>query len=103
MDPITRPNGKVYRPRKTVTHPWDNTETDPSRGRCGVYVFGTHDIEATRAEAADAIRYYHDSSMTASDPQLVWVRDAIEYGQRVWMHDAVRGRAAVQWTADYPD
>lgn len=100
---ITRPNGKAYRPRKVVVHPWDNTERDPFHGQCGVYVFGTHDIAASQAMADEAVKYYHDNSMVAGDPQLVWVRDAMENGERVWIHDAVRGRAAVMWVAEYDD
>jgi hypothetical protein len=99
LPPITRPNGKLYRPRMIKAAAWDDTSGDLG----GVFVLGTHDIERARPLAVRAIQAWHDSSMTAVRPELRWVRSGIANGEPTWLDDPVRGRAAVEWTADYPE
>jgi hypothetical protein len=91
-----------YRPRRVVIQPWeDDNGWSPWSG--GVYVLGTHDIDATRTLADDAVKRHHDSGMIATRPERCWVRSGFYYGDPCWVHDDVRGRAAVCWTADYPN
>lgn len=99
--PIQRPNGRWYRPRKIVAAVWDNTETWGDD--FGVYILGTHDIEASRQFATDSVAYFHDGGMVADKPERCWVRDGFHYGDRTWIDDPVYGRAAVCWTAAYPE
>lgn len=101
--PIERPNGKLYRPRKIVAAPWDNEACGRYDGAQGVYILGTHDIVASHERALWGVRYWHDGGLVAANPALSWVRDGFLYGDRSWMDDAVRGRAAVCWTAAYPE
>jgi hypothetical protein len=101
--PVQRPNGKWYRPRKIVAAVWDNEIWGHYGGGYGVYVLGTHDIEASRQFATEMIAYWHDGGMVASKPCLCWVRDGFNGQDRAWVTDDVRGRAAVCWTAVYPE
>lgn len=100
--PVQRPNGKWYRPRKIVAVAWD----DPwpvDDDYCGVYILGTHDIDASREFANSSIAYFHDSGMVATKPEKCWIRDGYHNNDRTWISDDVRGRAAVGWTAQYLD
>jgi hypothetical protein len=100
--PVTRPNGRTYRPRQVVVQPWENDDAW-SEWSGGVYVLGTHDIEATRPVAHRAIKSHHDNTMIATRPERCWVRLGYADGDLCWVHDDVRGRAAVCWRAAYPD
>jgi len=99
--PVVRPNGKTYRPRYVGIEPWEDDTVHGWRG--GVYVLGTHDVEGTRQMATDMIKSHFDGDMVATAPERCWVRLGYQNGEAWWITDEVRGRAAVQWTADYPD
>ncbi len=97
---ITRPNGKRYRPRKIVTWRWENDGWD--NDDCGAVVLGTHDVEIAQEEAEYAIKYWFDSGLIASKPEVGWFRLGYLNGEPTWLRDAVMGRAGVMFTADYP-
>lgn len=96
METIIRPNGKPYRPRKIVVEPWD----DHWDHRCGAAVFGTHDVEAARAIAAEEIAARW-AMPYAIDARVGWWRSGYEgtRGEPSWVYDEVHGRAAVFFTA----
>jgi len=99
LEPITRPNGKTYRPRKVVAHRWENDD-DWYEG-CGVLVLGTHDIERARKLATECCEYWF-SMPYAVKPQPGWYRlgyAGASTGDPTWLHDEVRGRAGVMFTA----
>jgi hypothetical protein len=76
---VTRPNGKQYRPRKVVAWRWENDDASPVLEGCGAVVLGTH------------------------DPEVNWFRLGYQGGELAWVRDAVKGRAGVMFTADYPE
>lgn len=97
---VMRPNGTPYQPRKLVVESWDNQ--DSHGGDCGVFVLGTHNTDRAYPLAADAVHAFFGGELDATKPELCWVRSGYQHGEPSWVHDDVRGRAAVQWTADYP-
>lgn len=99
---ITRPNGKIYRPRKLAVQIWDNDEAYGDHGSYGVFVIGTHDVSVAEPLASDRIRREWYPELTATRPRLRWVRLGYLNGEQAWVDDEVRGRAAVEFTADYP-
>jgi hypothetical protein len=100
--PVTRPNGKAYKPRRITYDRWDNEEAYGGDG-CGAIILGTHDIEAARPIADQIVREW-DNEYVATKPEVGWFR--LSYagyrGDMVWARDEVRGRAGVMFTADYP-
>ena len=98
--PITRPNGKLYRPRKITTEPWENPYDD---SEIGALVFGTHDIEAARPLATQVIQWAYDPTFVAGRARLRWLSDKIRNGDPVWVDDAEHGRACVCFDADEPE
>lgn len=92
-EPVTRPNGKLYRPLKINGH----AVTDEYDDVIAVLVLGTHDIEKARPLAEHCVRQWVDSSYTAVDPHTGWWRDGFQYGQRWWVDDEIRGRAGVRF------
>jgi hypothetical protein len=93
---IVRPNGKVYRPRTLTAGAWENEYANDDYAGC--FVFGTHDIDLARPVAEEECRFAF-GVQHAINPELVWIRDAFEGGERRWVQDAVRGRAAVRFVA----
>lgn len=96
---IERPNGKTYQPRKVVAHRWENDD-DWYEG-CGVVVLGTHDVERAHRLAQECCEYWFSMSFAVS-PEVGWFRlgyGGASAGDPVWLHDAVRGRAGVMFTA----
>lgn len=91
---ILRPNGKVYRPRKLVAYAFE----DDHAGESGVVVLGTHDPVRAHALAERVARSWYGTEYVV-EPVQVWWHDGIENGDRRWMHDPVRGRAGVCFTA----
>jgi hypothetical protein len=92
VTPITRPNGKVYRPRKlTVAYCEEGACADAS-----VLVLGTHDVVLAWPRAREEAVY---RLSTEPDPHGTpgWWRDVMRNGERVWEYDDVRGRAGVQF------
>lgn len=85
--PVTRPNGRVYRPRRApravVVEP-DDFHVDEQ-----VIVLGTHDEERARALAM---------RLRPVDPyphEATWMRKAIRKGDPYYMVDEVRGAPAL--------
>lgn len=101
LPPITRPNGKVYRPREVVTCRWENDGWDDER--CGAVVLGTHDVEYAQNEADRAVKYWFDGDLVAAEPEVGWFRDGYHQSERTWIRDEVKGRAGVMFTAKYAD
>lgn len=100
LPPITRPDGRVYRPKKVVAHAWGEYGYDLERG---AVVLGTHDVERARALAASACASWYGLEH-AVRPEVDWFRDGYENGRRAWVRDEVRGRAGVWFVAsDEPD
>lgn len=96
-EPITRPNGQLYHPRKVVTVAWE----DDDGGDCGCIVLGTHDIARAQPLADEACELWH--GMPATRPELGWYRLGYQSSQELhWINDPVRGRAGVYFTADDP-
>jgi len=91
--PVTRPNGKVYRPRKAPRAQLvDNT--DDREPYAWVFVLGTHDVEsalplAERVAASEGMQPDRDSA------EKTWMRLAMRNGDRVYDIDSVRGAATV--------
>jgi hypothetical protein len=96
---ILRPNGKPYRPRKIVAHPW-NDDHSATGFDCGVYVLGTHDIEQAQTLAAEAVSHWFGCQY-AIHPTVGWYRlgYCASAGELTWMFDLERGRAGVRFTA----
>ncbi|HEV2779093.1 MAG TPA: hypothetical protein VGX25_06780 [Actinophytocola sp.] len=95
LEPITRPNGKVYRPRKVDVYPVDGdgwSEWDQP----GVVVLGTHDIERARPLALRAVDFFHGVQY-AVKPRTGWWRLGYQAGELRWIHDDVHGRAGVMF------
>ena len=91
LSPITRPNGKSYRPRKIVAHCIGHEDEDVT----GVVVFGTHDVTRAKPLADSAVADWCDWGYEAVSPRLIWYRDTMADGQRTYVTDPVHGRAGV--------
>lgn len=94
---ITRPNGKTYQPRKITAGTWEDDWCRDDAWQ-GCFVFGTHNVDVARPVAEEECRYAFGTQY-AIKPERVWIRDGFEGGERRWVHDAVRGRAAVRFVA----
>ncbi len=90
-DATIRPNGKPYRPRKVNGH----AVTDENNCVVAVLVLGTHDIEQARPLAEHCAGLWEGG--TAASPVTGWWRDGMQWGQRWWVYDEVRGRAGVRF------
>jgi hypothetical protein len=88
LPPIQRPNGKTYRPRTLRVVGWDCYYTQPESWQ--VAVLGTHDVDVARALARNG---YHCPYLV--NPETGWVRLGMDRGEPTWVHDDVRGAAAV--------
>lgn len=92
---MTRPNGKVYRPRRGLrAHAWE----DDDRDERGVIVFGTLDPQRAQ-EFANRMCAYWYGMPEAVTPIPGWYRDGFQYGQRAWVCDDERGAAGVMFRA----
>lgn len=100
LTPIKRPSGKIYRPRKVRCYAWENQDLDDGYG---AVVLGTHDVELAEKLATNAIKYWFDSELIATKPEVGWFRSGYHHGEPTWIRDQVRGRAGVLFTADYPE
>jgi hypothetical protein len=91
--PVTRPDGRVYRPRKIVAC----AVADEDDILSGVVVLGTHDLSRAQVLADQYAAWQLGSGYTAVDPETGWWRDGIEAGRRWWVRDPVRGRAGIMY------
>jgi hypothetical protein len=89
--PVTRPDGRVYRPRKVIAL----GVADADDFLCGVVVLGTHDVTVARLLAEAYARWQTGEGTEAAEPEAGWFREGLDYGNPVWMRDEVRGRAGV--------
>lgn len=87
--PVTRPNGKIYRPRKPPRwiriDDWDS-EDEPNSW---VYVLGTHDIDRAWQLAQGV---YGADRSTA---EQCWIRHTMRDNEHCYDLDEIRGAAAV--------
>ena len=88
LEPIERPNGELYRPRKIVAYVVGEEDE-------GVIVLGTHDRELAQEMADTMARYVAGGGYVAGDWVTGWYRDGFECGNRAWVTDEARGRAGV--------
>jgi hypothetical protein len=90
---LTRPNGRLYRPRKLAAH----AVTDPDDGDMltGVVVLGTHDPAQAQYLADAYARWQLGSRHVAVSPVAGWWRDGFAYGRRGWIDDPEKGRAGI--------
>jgi hypothetical protein len=103
LSAIERPDGRMYRPRKVIAHSWDNEGAHGQDDDYGVFVFGTHDVERARPLAIQAIKHFFGSELVPVRPERRWVRLSYLNGEQAFIDDPVRGRAAVQFNAGYPE
>jgi hypothetical protein len=90
-DPIQRPNGKPYRPRRVTA----NAIADEDQILCGVMVLGTHDQIWAQPIADEYASWQLGEGCRAAAPLPGWYRDGFEGGRRCWVTDEARGRAGV--------
>lgn len=90
---ITRPDGRLYRPRKVAAY----AVTDPDDGDslAGVMVLGTHDADRAKPLADSYAAWQLGSGYSAADPLAGWWRDGFAGGRRCWVDDPVTGRAGI--------
>lgn len=92
---ITRPNGKVYRPRKLVAHAWEDQH---GYAGAGAVVFGTHDENRARPLALRVCGHWYGTTSVRVIGSAWW-RDGYEHGERCWVADDEAGRAGVMFEA----
>jgi len=90
--PVTRPNGKVYRPRKA---PVAVGAEDVDDGRTEIYVLRTHDIDTALPLAQAEARRLDVGSVDPDSAERWWLRGTIRNGERCYDPDAERGCPAV--------
>lgn len=89
--PVTRPNGKVYRPRKAPRAiQVDNTYARSDEADSFILVIGTHDTER-----AYALAFKHWPGTQKDTASRTWVRETIRNGDPFIEHDDIRGAATV--------
>lgn len=93
LPPITRPNGKIYRPRKLVAYFCEESAC----AYPAVVVFGTHDNDVARPLALAEAKYRLEDGPMDLYGTKGWWRDTIRNGERVWEYDEERGRAGINY------
>jgi hypothetical protein len=98
LEPITRPNGKVYRPRKIRAIYCEN----PYGRRNDVFVLGTHDVIGAVETAAVEARYRigHSEFLFDAVGEIGWWREMLHNGERVVVDDEVRGAAGIRFEVE---
>ena len=97
LEPIERPDGRTYRPRKIIAWSWENDTVHDSSA--GVVVLGTHDVGRARMLADSCVKSWFGGELSAVEPEPGWYRLAYERGEPMWTEDERRGRAGVWFTA----
>jgi hypothetical protein len=65
-----------------------------------VIVFGTLDVAAALALAAEMMRYWYDAECAPVGPDPDWYRDGYLWGERTWVRDGKRGAPGVMFTCE---
>lgn len=91
LPPITRPDGRIYRPRAIKAH----VLADEDDIMCGVMVTGTHDEERAASLARVLVASELGRGYEPVYSGCGWWRDGFECGRRCWVTDEVRGAAGV--------
>lgn len=94
--PVTRPNGRVYRPRKIRFDYWFEAD---HRQTLVFLVLGTHDIDLARGitEREAAVHGVDDIRLVDTG----WWRQSIRNFETYWAEDAVHGAAGVMFEEDF--
>lgn len=92
LPPIPRPYGGFYQPRKLVAEQVNHDDEFTE-----VLVFGTHNPEVAQPLADRLVMRECGSAFRAADLVPGWWRDSIARGERQWVEDEERGRAAVMF------
>lgn len=87
FNPVQRPNGKWYRPRKRARAELLQAANDEVEW---VLVIRTDDYEEARMLAIQEVQAY-DGGYTADNPKFGWWRLGIYCGNWEWQEDNVRG------------
>jgi hypothetical protein len=90
-EPVERPNGKLYRPRKVMAY----AIADEDGITSGVMVLGTHDTARAQKLADECAALWVERGYVARDPEPGWYREGFECGELRWLRDEERGRAGV--------
>lgn len=93
LESITRPDGRVYRPRKIAGYPVADADDLIS----GVCILGTHDMAVAQPLADECAAYWVETGYVAAGPETGWFREGYENGRPMWQRDEVRGRAGVMF------
>jgi hypothetical protein len=96
---FTRPDGRVYRPRRPGL--WVRAWENPDEFNSGCIVFGTLDPQgqaAARAHEACAHWFGDAGSFRIAYPVPGWWRDGYGLHGRTWIDDPVRGAPGVMFT-----
>lgn len=97
LPPITRPSGRIYRPRRLRVVGWDVLDRQPESWQLAV--LGTHDVAVARDAAP---RGFHCAFLV--NPTRSWVRLGLVRGEPTWLYDDARGAACVVFDErDDPD
>jgi hypothetical protein len=90
LEPVTRPNGKKYRPRKLRA---EVLNTGPPEEE-GVLVLGTHNIEIAQIIAQNALDCY-EWNLRPVNGWTGWWRSTVRDHETYYEQDTVRGAAGV--------
>lgn len=90
-EPVTRPDGRLYRPRKIMGYP----VADADDFVAGIMILGTNDPGRAQQLADHCAALWTDWGSMAADPEPGWFREGYESGQLRWIRDEKRGRAGV--------
>lgn len=93
LKPVTRPDGRVYRPRKITGH----AVADDGDLLSGVCILGTHDLAVAQPLADEYASWQLGSGSVALEPETGWFREGYESGRPMWIRDPVKGRAGVMF------
>jgi hypothetical protein len=92
VEPITRPNGKPYRPRKVIAH---GLSDEPGDCITGVLVTGTHGQVRALFLARVLVHREVGPDYEPLAPEAGWWRDGMDMGERSWIADDEHGQAGV--------
>lgn len=94
LEPVERPNGKLYRPRLIRAHMIDDEDHWPF-----VVVLGTHDKKVALPVAQKELDQ-NENGLLARPICPVWYRLTISNYETCWIWDDVRGAAGVLFATE---